>query len=211
MKPNPHQMPMNAKERLALNRRGLAWAIIFGLGIGLSIATLTAGTINYTHDAAGRLTGASYSAGKFIGYTYDNAGNLTLFQISIFTPGADSDADGMQDDWEITYFGNLSRDGTGDLDDDGMTDLAEFLSGTLPNDPASVLFISEVAVITPSSVTIEWASLPGKRYQVQYADSLAPGQWTNLGAEITATGTTSSVQDTRSIQGERYYRVQLAP
>jgi YD repeat-containing protein len=189
----------------------LAVALIGFVIASLSSVNTFAGTILYTYDLAGRLTGANYGGGKSIGYTYDNAGNLALFQISLITPDSDSDADGMQDGWEINYFGNLSRDGAGDFDSDGLTDLDEFLSGTLPNDPDSVLFITEVALISPSSVTIEWTSLPGKRYQVQSADSLAPAQWTNLGAEITATETTSSMQDTRTIQGQRFYRVQLVP
>ncbi len=38
----------------------------------------------------------------------------------------DTDSDGMDDGWEVTYFGNLSRNGTGDYDSDGMTDLEEY-------------------------------------------------------------------------------------
>jgi len=48
------------------------------------------------------------------------------------TPYTDSDHDGMADTWETTKFGNLSRNGTGDLDGDGYTDLEEFLNGTDP-------------------------------------------------------------------------------
>ena len=35
-----------------------------------------AGTINYTYDNAGRLTGADYGNSRTIAYTYDNNGNL---------------------------------------------------------------------------------------------------------------------------------------
>ncbi len=37
----------------------------------------------------------------------------------------DSDNDGLDDFWENFYFGNLSRDGSGDQDGDGLTDKAE--------------------------------------------------------------------------------------
>lgn len=40
----------------------------------------------------------------------------------------------MQDTFEFQFFGNLNRDGTGDFDGDGLTDLEEFLAGTQPND-----------------------------------------------------------------------------
>ena len=47
----------------------------------------------------------------------------------------DTDADGMSDTWETAKFGNLSRNGTGDYDGDGYTDLEEFLNGTEPAAP----------------------------------------------------------------------------
>ncbi len=44
----------------------------------------------------------------------------------------DTDGDGMDDTWEEQYFENLSRDGTGDYDGDGISDLDEFLNETDP-------------------------------------------------------------------------------
>jgi len=46
----------------------------------------------------------------------------------------DSDNDQMNDAWEINSFGGLTRDGTGDYDGNGITDLDEYLiSVTVPN------------------------------------------------------------------------------
>ncbi len=44
----------------------------------------------------------------------------------------DKDNDGMDDDWELEHFGSLERDGTADYDNDGKTDLEEFLDETDP-------------------------------------------------------------------------------
>ncbi len=44
----------------------------------------------------------------------------------------DADSDGMSNDWEISYFGNISRDGSGDYDNDGLSDLDEYLNETDP-------------------------------------------------------------------------------
>lgn len=44
----------------------------------------------------------------------------------------DTDGDRMADWWEVEYFGDLTRDGTGDWDDDFLTDLAEYYAGTNP-------------------------------------------------------------------------------
>ncbi len=48
------------------------------------------------------------------------------------TTGFDVDGDGIPGDWEIQYFGDTSRDGTGDYDMDGLTDLQEYQNGTNP-------------------------------------------------------------------------------
>ncbi len=48
-------------------------------------------------------------------------------------PVDDTDCDSLEDQWEIQYFGTLDRDGTGDYDEDGMSDSDEFLNGTAPD------------------------------------------------------------------------------
>ena len=49
------------------------------------------------------------------------------------TFGFDTDADSMPDGWEQLHFGDLTRDGTADEDDDGLIDLHEFENNTDPN------------------------------------------------------------------------------
>jgi hypothetical protein len=44
----------------------------------------------------------------------------------------DTDEDGLDDAWEMSYFGNLSQHGGLDLDRDRVTNLSEFLTGTNP-------------------------------------------------------------------------------
>jgi hypothetical protein len=48
-------------------------------------------------------------------------------------PYPDEDGDGMSDEWEIRRFGTLERDGRGDANGDGYTDLEEFLNGADPS------------------------------------------------------------------------------
>lgn len=47
----------------------------------------------------------------------------------------DTDADGMDDDWEIQHFGDLSQSDTDDFDSDDMTNGEEFLYGFNPTIP----------------------------------------------------------------------------
>jgi hypothetical protein len=51
------------------------------------------------------------------------------------SPSADSDADGMPDWWELLYGldPNDATDAEGDLDGDGISNLSEWLAGTIPN------------------------------------------------------------------------------
>ena len=44
----------------------------------------------------------------------------------------DTDGDGLKDAWELEYFGDLDRDGSGDFDSDGLTDKEEHDQGTDP-------------------------------------------------------------------------------
>ena len=46
--------------------------------------------------------------------------------------GLSSDGDPMSDEWELSSFGNLLRDGFGDFDGDGLSDAREFAAKTNP-------------------------------------------------------------------------------
>ena len=47
-------------------------------------------------------------------------------------PKPDSDNDGLPDPWEMTYFGDLAQTASGDPDNDGTLNLAEFFTGSNP-------------------------------------------------------------------------------
>ncbi len=44
----------------------------------------------------------------------------------------DTDSDGMDDNWEIQYWGNLNQTAAGDPDNDGLSNLQEYQGGTNP-------------------------------------------------------------------------------
>lgn len=60
------------------------------------------------------------------------------------TGANDSDGDGIADSWELTHFGTLARDGTGDFDGDGKSDLAEYQQGTDPTFAGDVPGVPEI-------------------------------------------------------------------
>lgn len=71
-----------------------------------------------------------------------DGGGLGANAVITVTVYGDADLDGMNDLWELNFFGNLGRNGSADLDGDGATDLAEFAAGTNPTDAAPVLTIN---------------------------------------------------------------------
>jgi len=67
------------------------------------------------------------NAGNFSDLFQVNGSTLTLVKLP------DSDGDGLEDDWELYYFGDLtSTDGSFDTDSDGLSDAEEFALGTSP-------------------------------------------------------------------------------
>jgi Tol biopolymer transport system component len=129
--------------------------------------------------------------------------------------GPDTDGDGMDDDWEMAYFSTLSRDGSGDFDIDGASDLDEFRAGTIPANDASIL---RVLTLTTASNTgapgqrttvLLWSTAPGRTYQVQFKVDL-DAAWIPLGDSVLASGTTASQLHTASGDSARaFYRVLL--
>lgn len=47
-------------------------------------------------------------------------------------PTEDADGDGLPDEWESYFFGDLSQDATGDIDNDGVSNLLEFQNNLNP-------------------------------------------------------------------------------
>lgn len=104
--------------------------------------------IQWSSSLQGNLgSGAQLSRTLAVGVHSINAsvtdnGGLGANAVITVTVYGDADLDGMNDLWELNFFGNLSRSGSADLDGDGATDLAEFAAGTNPTDAAPVLAIN---------------------------------------------------------------------
>ncbi|MBX3746801.1 MAG: hypothetical protein KF833_15940 [Verrucomicrobiae bacterium] len=60
---------------------------------------------------------------------------LNAFTLERLSASSDSDGDGLPDEWELQYFGNLDQGPGGDFDNDGLTNLEEYLAGTDPTNP----------------------------------------------------------------------------
>jgi len=109
----------------------------------------------------------------------------------------DSNTNGLPDDWELTYYTNLNVVlPEGDSDGDGMSNLDEALAQTHPRDSNSVLRLTQL--VSGEGMTLDWSSVGGTRYRLEYSDGLDPVQFQpvvrTLSEEIdpAATGETST-------------------
>jgi len=109
-----------------------------GDNVTLTASGLPAGA-TFTDDGNGSgtfaWTPAVGQAGDHnVTFTATDTGGLSNSQTVTLrvNPVWDTDGDGMDDQWEIAMFGDLSRDGTGDFDGDGISDLQEYLNQSNP-------------------------------------------------------------------------------
>ena len=87
--------------------------------------------------------------------------------------GNDLDEDGMNDAWEIQYFGSTITCIPGDThgDDDPFNNLEEFIAGTCPTNTASAFVITNSAQ-TAEGFLLEWAAVSGRVYAVEWTPDL---------------------------------------
>ncbi|WP_184018357.1 RICIN domain-containing protein [Haloferula luteola] len=93
----------------------------------------------------------------------------------------DSDSDGMPDDWETFQFGNLNQTGTGDADNDGVSNLAEYQTDSNPNvaGPASGSNYQIRSDFSGKLIDVWGASTADGGNIVQWADNSGSNQhWT---------------------------------
>ena len=92
-----------------------------------------------------------------------------------------------------------------DPDHDGMTNLQEYIAGTDPQNPASVLKV--FPLIQGNTVQLRFQTVVGKRYVVERASSPI-GPWAPFGPEFLGDGDEASVSDSISL-APRFCRVRV--
>jgi hypothetical protein len=157
-----------------------------------------------THQVEVELTG---SGTHLVTLGFDDGGSTN----------PDSDADGLPDAWELENFGNLDRDGTGDFDNDGLSDREEYVVGSNPKD-ASSGFPALGIESTGETFRVSFPTVAGRVYTVMARTNLTSGDdWTPVTSiqdgqanPVTGDGTTKTVTETGldNTPG-RFYRLKV--
>jgi hypothetical protein len=127
---------------------------------------------------------------------------------------ASSFNDGIPDSWRLRYFGsinNLLSQATADADGDGANNLQEYLAGTDPTDPKSVLLVGthQAAATQSQDCVVHWPSVAGKNYIIERSSSVFAPIWSQVSTSV-GTGSDMEYHDTTG-GPVRFYRVRVAP
>ncbi len=124
----------------------------------------------------------------------------------------DIDRDQISDEWERGYFDGLAVAATGsDYDADGSPDTSEFLAGTDPLNPLSLLRIAGLDVAQGGTgFVIRWPSAANRHYRVMTTPSLANALFSPEATGIPATPPENVYTNPANPSGNtRFYRIDL--
>jgi len=115
----------------------------------------------------------------------------------------DNDGDGLPDDWELFYFGNLDQGAGGDPDGDGAGNLAEYQNGTNPTLANSAFYVK----LTDTGA-LNWPNLPSRQSVVQSSTDLLNWQTVSNVPVVYPTPSAATWTDTNAASSQLFYRVQ---
>jgi spore germination protein YaaH len=198
--------------------------------VAVEVTRTTAGVWELKTSTAGVFSGMT-SAGTASDTTYTDtayfglyvrcaptyAGKLWLDDELIHQgelPGVtDSDGDGMPDDYENEHFNSpTGGDPDADDDEDGMSNLAEYVAGTHPGQGTSVLAFDPLVTnqTATANLIFRWPSVSGRVYAILRATN-AMGPYTqHIGGIVADTPTNTVTNAAPTGLGTYYYGLKVS-
>jgi hypothetical protein len=172
------------------------------------------GWINFENTGAPRI---NLITGQMNGYVWSaNCGWISLsnavayVQTDTISPGALA-SDGLPFAWLLLNFGSTNVNANADPTGKGVTITQDYLAGTDPNNPNSILRITAESFSSGgTSASITWNSVLTRYYYIQKTPSLSSPVWTDSGLGLISPfiGSTTTAGFTDTTAPMRFYRVQ---
>jgi hypothetical protein len=137
--------------------------------------------------------------------------NTASFSVNLVI---DSDGDRIPDVWELANGLNPDSpaDAANDNDGDDVTNWAEYLAGTDPNDALSFLRFISINEIAANGIQVIWGSTANRLYSLQRASTLrdAGSDFTNIVEHVLSTPPQNTFLDTTATNGAAFfYRIKV--
>lgn len=139
-----------------------------------------------------------------------NRGSFERMDVDVTLGINDVDGDGLPNEWETQYFGNATLgDPNADGDGDGFNNRSEYLAGTDPTNPTSVLALSSIVLPGSGGTVVNWIGAPNRTYSL-YRSSQPGSGYTVVAANVfSATGSYTFTDPGATGAGNRFYRAQV--
>ena len=130
-----------------------------------------------------------------------NTANATF----TITTLADSDGDGLPDNWESAFGAGNNLDRDADADGDGASNWEEYIAGTNPTNEVSYLRLDLSTM--PGQATLQVTAVSNRTYTVQFSDDVATGLWRGLGNILSRTNNRVEMITDPAWTTNRFYRI----
>ena len=144
----------------------------------------------------------------------DFAGNPRIIDTTVdmgayefYNESDDFDGDGIANQWEADYYGNITNAVAGMMCANGESTLLEtYIAGLEPNDPDS-MFSLQVDIATQFGNILHWPSASGREYVVYCSTNLQDGFFSLVEHLESDSGT--YIDSIYEYTGPRYYKIDV--
>jgi hypothetical protein len=136
-----------------------------------------------------------------------NTGSLASLELILHgTPIADTDADGLDDDWERIWLGHLNMGPRDDPDSDGYSNAIEQVLATHPSE-SDLPFRIDLSRWNQDYLRLSWPGIPSASYHVlgQSLSGPVPGLITEIPGQFPVT---ESFLPVHALTRHQFFRVQ---
>ena len=121
----------------------------------------------------------------------------------------DTDQDGLLDSWELSYFGSKEAQPHEDSDNDGISNLIEFRTGTIPNNSFSKFAVNQLAIGVGSN-QISWFGSDTIEYRILTKENLSESEWVIEAEAVPGTFGGLNYWEDASVEADRkFYKIQI--